>query len=259
MAIEKSREDQKNESLKEETKSNQSKEMVPMSEVQALIDERLKEVGSANRDADLATVVAKAVAEAVGGQQTPEKFDELQYMSPRQMPEDDYLDQPVLFWCTGILLVIGDDRRRGHAVPTPYGSIVFKPQGEKRVARGREIDIQILGTYESWSRTEVKWLKEHSLMGTRFYLKEDRTIDMNVDLRYAQKVAAYASGMAGVHASQVISQATAMGIPVVDDVNQMRIAIAQKKATEDIGKWDEAQKISLSKNRKHELLKKTGA
>ena len=254
MAIEKSKDEQKSLSQNEETKTPEQEEMVSMSQVEALINARLKESAAVNRDTDLATTVATAVAEAMRGNQPVEKFDDLQYLSQRQMPKDDILAAPVIFWALGILLVIGDDRRNRQSHPAPYGSVVFKPLGEKRIQRGKETEIQIFATYESWSKAEVEWLKGHSLMGSRFYLKEDESLDVNRDLMFANKVAKYAQGMMGTHASQVISQAQAMNIAITENIPQMRIAIAQRKATDEMGQWEESSKVILSGTAKSKLL-----
>ena len=256
MAVERSTDEEQSSSQNIETKETQSEEqMVSMSQVNALIEERLKERASANRDADLATTVATAVAQAMQVNQKVEKFDELQYLTPRQMAKDDYLEEPVVFWTLGVLLVIGDDRRNRVAEPAPYGTIVFKPQGEKRVQKGKETEIQILGTFESWSKIEVAWLKAHSLCGTRFFEKGGKTIDMNKDLVYANKVAQYAQGLMGTHASQIIKQCQAYEIPVLSqDVGLMRIAIAQKKATEEMVAWETSAKATLGKTQKSKLL-----
>lgn len=261
MAIQKSKEEKKGSEEKAVTKEIAGKEeMIPMSQVKDLISQSIKEYADANSQTQLITALTQALqANGGGNSRIEEKFDDLQYLSKQEIAKDDVLKEPVMFWGLGILIVVGDDKKNGRPVQAPYGTIVFKPQGEKRYQRGKETDIQILCTYESWSTIEVEWLRNHTLFGSTFSEKDDKGIDMNQDLRFAQKVSSFAAALRSTHASQILAQAKSMGLPMSMDIDQLRIAIAQARANEDIEKWNDAQRITLQDNHKNKLLKETGA
>jgi hypothetical protein len=262
MAIEKSK-DEKEKTSQEEITSKaevskkdtpeKSEEMIPMSQVQSLIDDRLKEVASANRDVDLGTAIAEALVNAQANNET-KKFDEFSYLSRAEIAKDDWLKEPVKFWALGVFLVIADDRRQGNQVPAPRGVIRFLPQGTKRKPRGKETQIQIICAYETRSKREAEWLKEHTLFGARFFLKSGDAF--NIDIRYAQKVASYVQAMMNTHANQVVAQATELGLNPDDDITTLRIAVAQHRAQNDISKYQERNKEILEETSKAALLTK---
>jgi len=261
MAIEKSKDEKVEKTSQEDvkvenvSKSETDEAMVPMSEVQSqvqsLVEDRLKEFQNANRDVDLGTAIAEAMVRAQAENKT-EKFDEFSYLSRAEIAKDDHLEVPVKFWALGILLIIADDRRKGNQIPSPRGVIRFLPQGTKRKPRGKETQIQIVCAYETRSRKEVEWLKEHSLFNSRFFMKSGEAF--NVDIRYAQKVASYAQAMMNTPANNVISMASQMNMNIDDDITTLRIAVAQARAKKDIEKYQNRDKEILINTQKASLL-----
>jgi len=259
MALEKSKDEKEKTSQDEkvekvtskEVQDQQEEQMVPMSQIDSIIKERMGEFSKNSRDVDLATAIAEAMVRAQNENET-KKFDPFSYLSRAEISKDDWLDEPVKFWALGILLVIGDDKREGQNIPAPRGLIKFLPQGTKRKPRGKETEIQILCAYETRSKLEAEFLQRHTLCGARFFLKSTEAFDVNI--RFAQKVAAYAQGMMNTHANQVISMARELGLNVDDDINTLRIAVAQHRAKVDVDRYEEIEKETLAENSKINML-----
>jgi len=257
MALEKSEEQKPAEEVKKEETQNEEV-MVPMSQVQALVDQSIKDAASSGSSSDVIKALTEALQNANSGGVTHDKYDELSYASPKNIGPEDMLEDPVVFWATGVLLVIGDDRKNRVNIPAPYGVVIFKPQGEKRVQRGKDTDIKILSTYNSYSKKEAEFLQSHTMFGAAFFLKSDAAL--SVDTRYTARIAAHAQGLRNTEAHQVLQQAKAMGLAVTDDVDTMRLQIATVKAKEEMKAYEQAELVMLKENDKDALLQgKVGA
>lgn len=226
-------------------------EMIPMSQVKELIAAQLAEHTQSSNNVELGTAIANAMVKAQH-ENEPHKFDEFSYLSRAEISKDDWMEEPARFWALGIFLVIGDDKREGNKVPAPRGIIKFLPQGTRRKPRGKETEIQIISAYETRSKIEADWLKKHTLCGARFFEKSGEAFSVNI--KYAQKVAAYTQGLMNTHANQVIGMAQAIGLDVTDDIQMLRISVAQHRATKDIENYESVEREHLAENGKNQLL-----
>ena len=118
MALEKS-EEQSEKEVKEET-AGSKEEMIPMSQVQALVDQSIANATKDGGSSELIKALTDALTSANSGGVTRDKYDELSYAQPADIGPDDMLEDPVTFWGTGVLLVIGDDKKNRVNIAAPY-------------------------------------------------------------------------------------------------------------------------------------------
>jgi hypothetical protein len=252
MALEKSEE--KDEPVKEvkADKAESQEEMIPMSKVQELVDQSVADAVKGGGSSELIKALTEAITNSKNSGVTQDKYDELSYAQPADIGPEDMLEDPVTFWATGVLLVIGDDKKNRVNIPAPYGVVTFKPQGEKRVQRGKETDIQILSTYNSYSKKESEFLQNHTMFGSAFFMKSDHAL--SVDTRYTAKIASYAQALRNTEAYNIIQQAKAKGLQVTDDVDGMRLQLATIQAKKDMEAYTQAELVTLKENDKDALL-----
>lgn len=252
MAIEKSTEDQQNDDQpKKETGQNEEQISMSKSDLEALINSKLEEKISQGQSSDVISQLTESLKSAIQGD-TYTKPDPFSYRSPASIDREDILEDPLIFWAPGFHFVIGDDKKNGIAIPTPYQIIEFKPEGSRKNQRGKEIDIQIWSTYKCQSKKEAQWLKDHTLYGIRFFTKSADAV--TADTRYTQKLAEYAQALRNTEPYRIIQQAKEAGEVFTDDVDTLRLVLAKKK-TEDYMKQFEVERVKmLDRNNKKDLL-----
>jgi len=232
------------------TNDGSEQEMVPLSQVEALIEAKMKErqAGPTLDNPDLAAAILQLAQS--NRAQNEESYDPGKYLT--EIDKDDYLDEPVVFWASGFMLVIGDDRQNGIPIKAPYGKIEFEAVGSKRQQRGKDIDIQIWCKYVCESKKVQKFLEDHTLFGVRFFKKAGDTI--NVDTRYTLKLASYYTGMKNIPAHQVFQQLRDMNLTFTDDVNEARLMIAKVRTDEEMKKYEDANIVRARNESKEGML-----
>jgi len=255
MAIEKSTEEQQNDEQPKKVEKTTDDEQITLSksDLEALIDSKIKSASASGESGQLIKDLTDSLKTAIQGDEY-KKPDEFAYLSPTSIDPDDLVEDGEIFWAAGFHLVIGDDKKNGIAIPPPYKVIDFRPEGSKRKQNGKEVDMQIWSTYMSHSKKEIEWLKNHSLYGIRFFTKSADA--MSIDVRYTQKLAEYAQAMRNTEAHRVVAQARELGLVVTDDLETLRLVIAQERAKDYMKQFEENEKIRLKSNTKTDLLTK---
>lgn len=241
----------KTESKKESKNTESKEEMVPLSMVQKLVDESIKSYQEKNPNGGNAELV-KMLADAIkdGNSKKIEKFDKTAYRDPEP---GDMLEYPVVFWSQGLNFVIGDDKDPvGRPIPAPLGVIVFKPNSAKKIFKGKEANMLILCKHMCQSKKELEFLRNHSVFNIRIF--EKATSAETIDTRYASLIAQYSASLKNTEAYRVVEQARTLGIAITDDVDGMRLQIAQHHAKVEVEKSEEAMKGSIRKEKKEALL-----
>jgi len=254
MAIKKSRLDEKPEEKKEQNQE-ETIELTPK-QLEEIIEAKLaKMVPGAKSETGNEERLVKMFAEAIN-KKDYELPSEFSYTDPADLDPDDMLEEPVVFWAPGFHVVIGDDKKNGRAIQPPVNRVIwFKPEGSRKVQNGKEVDIQIWSKFASYSKKEVEWLKNHSNHGIVFFTKG--STEMNVDLRYTQKLMQFANGLKNMEAHRVVKEAKDLGLTFTDDINMLRLGLAQYKTKEYMKQFETNEKALLMENAKADKLLKS--
>lgn len=256
MAVEKGKKDES--SKAEETTQNNASEgegvqMIPLSEVDALIQARLKEMtpgGSGGLTEELAKAL---VTIANNSEQAQEAYDPAKYLSPAQVASDDILEEVVVFWASGFGLVLGDDKKNGIPIRPPYGAVLFEPVGENRQQRGKDIDVNIWSKHVCESKKELEFLRNHTLFGIRFFEKAGETI--NVDQGFAIKLANHMTALRNTPSNQVHRMAREMELAFEEDLDKTRLMIASALIEKEKAQYAAANQIRVkNETREAEMI-----
>jgi len=253
MAVEKSRLDEK----PEESKGGQEEKIsLSPKELEELIDAKIASVSGGSKEIGGSDErMVRLLAEAINKKdyQLPDDFT---YTNPADLDPEDVLEEPDIFWAPGFNVVIGDDVKNGRAIPPPVNRVVwFKPEGSKRVQRGKETDMQIFSKFKCHSKKEGEWLRNHTLYGIIFFLKG--STDTNIDVRYTQKLMEYANGMNNMESNRVVEEARKLGIVFTEEIPLLRLGIAQHKAKEYMKQFEIKELDLLKENAKADQLLKS--
>lgn len=195
-------------------------------------------------DVDIADVLKDLVA---GLKEKPdsEKYGgDNFYVKHEDIDPEDLIIDGVPFYCHQVMYVIVDDKRNGHPVRTPFGNtIVFEYQSTRRVKNGKEERLHNISQYVSKSKKEVAWLKQHRGYGSIFF--ESHIDAMNVDGRKAAKLAKIMAVLQRSDTGKIIKLANQNGITPSQDVDMLRLSIANKQAENEIAAEDAANQIKL--------------
>ena len=177
------------------------------------------------------------------------------YVDQSHIDPDDILDKEdeVTFFCYRTRYLIVDDKRQGLPVQTPFkNEIWFKYSSTRQRQVGKEIELLNLSTYACKSKKEKEWLLEHTLYGSMFFT----SIDSNSapDSRKAAKLVKYMTSLMNMGQSDVVSMAKQHGIPMMEKVHEMRLAIANKLADQEVEKELAANEIRIQNTEKAKKL-----
>jgi len=177
------------------------------------------------------------------------------YVDVADLDPDDLLDQgeEIVFYAHKTGYVIVDDIRQGLPVRTPFGKeIIFKYQATRRRQAGKEVELFNFSIYVCKSKKEAAWLMEHTYYGTIFYSRAEEALSM--DARKAAKLAKYMTSLKAQDQFGVARTAKAHGIGMMENVNDMRIALANKLAEEEMAREKSESQMRLVETQKAEKL-----
>jgi len=207
----------------------------------------LKKIKS-NTDSGNSDATVAAIAELVKGLKTKtddEKYGgENTYVNVSDIDPDDYMEKGVTFFSHRVMTVIVDDKRNGHAVQNPYKTrMIFAYQSTKKVGSGNEAKLHNLSAYTTHSKKEVKWLEEHTGYGSQFFKSHMNA--MTTDSIKASKLARAMTVINRLDTGRIIKMAIDLGIEQSEDIQMLRIAIANKQVEALIAKEDEANQVRV--------------
>lgn len=225
--------------------------------LEALKKELAKEEGKTEGSGPNETVLAirelvtelkkKPDSEVYGGR--------FKYVSEENIDPDDLLppEERQTFFAYSSFYIIVDDLRQGHPVQTPFGNeIVFKYAATKKRQSGKEYQLSLYSTYTCMSRKELKWLKEHTMYGIKFF--ERNEAGASDDAIKAAKLAKFMLGLKyqGQHALQSLAQQH--DIKMMEDLDQMRIVLANHFADRELEQEQSASQTILKESRQAKEL-----
>lgn len=188
-------------------------EMVPLSFVEKLMKQM--EDKFAHQISKLKTNIGKEELE-----------EELNYVKEL---EDDWLEQPVVFFAFSMNFSIHGDKRRGVETLPPAGPIKFKPliRTKRKGARG-ETQVVSVSSVSVNSIEVVEYLRGHSQFGIAFY--ENMESAMNIDSTWAQKLVEAQQSIGRLSDMQIIARAKQEGMSVSQSVDGMRRSLVELTA-----------------------------
>jgi len=149
-----------------------------------------------------------------------------------QSLQDDWLENPVVFFAFSYQFSIHGDMRRGIETVPPQGSIRFKPVIRTKRKRGKETQVISVSSVVVHSKEVVDYLRTHTQYGILFF--ENVESAMNVDATWAQKMVEAQTSISRLSDIQVISRAQQEGIPVSQSPEDMRRQLVEKMAKRSI-------------------------
>ena len=164
-----------------------------------------------------------------------DKVDASGYLDPDRIDPKDILEGKdiVRFYAYKSNYVIVDDLRQGRAVQTPFkNKIMFDHMGTKTTGVGKHKETEHSCVYSCKSKKESEWLKDHSLYNVTFYASGGTGALMSTSSKKASKMASLMSGLKAQDRYSIISMCQQHGIEMMEDANEMRIALANKLSEE---------------------------
>lgn len=146
--------------------------------------------------------------------------------------QDDWLENPVVFFAFSYQFSIHGDMRRGVETIPPQGAIRFKPVIRTKRKRGKETQVISVSSVVVHSKEVVDYLRTHTQYGILFF--ENVESAMNVDATWAQKMVEAQTAISRLSDIQVISRAQQEGIPVSQSPEDMRRQLVEKMAKRSI-------------------------
>jgi hypothetical protein len=146
--------------------------------------------------------------------------------------QEDWLDNPVVFFAFSYQFSIHGDMRRGVETIPPQGAIRFKPVIRTKRKRGKETQVISVSSVVVHSKEVVDYLRTHTQYGILFF--ENVESAMNVDATWAQKMVEAQTSISRLSDIQVISRSQQEGIPVTQSPEDMRRQLVEKMAKRSI-------------------------
>lgn len=155
--------------------------------------------------------------------------------TPGELPVEDYLDEPVIFFAFASYFAIYGDKRMNKMISTPYGTkIGFKKafRWTKRSKTGRGTDVVTISQAVVRSKREVEWLRSHSKYQITFFESMKKAQD--TDPSYAQELADASGVVSGMGDMQVIERAKLEKLDVIEDMDALRKEVTKVIADKNI-------------------------
>jgi hypothetical protein len=155
--------------------------------------------------------------------------EDLDYVSEL---EDDWLEQPVVFFAFSFNFSIHGDKKRGLEDTPPHGPIRFAPLIRTKRKGQRGTQVISVSSVKIQSKQVVDYLRGHSQFGIAFY--ENMGSAMNVDSTWAQKMIEAQQSISRLSDMQVIARAKQEGISVTQSPEGMRKQLIEIQAKRSI-------------------------
>ena len=227
-----------------EGQDNNNKVEITPDQISELVEARLKEAlkdikkstekqQQSSSIEDLASMISKGVSDGMKSNTGQFEFN-IGY-EESQIDPDDYLEpkDQVVFAVHRLYDVIVADKRNGRVIKVPLEPIEFKIQATKIVKNGKESNITNVATYTCCSKKELKWLKEHTQYGIRFFDRIDKAI--SVDAHKASILAKNMTMLGAMNQYNIIKYSKEYGVPFSEDLNVMRAELANQMTNKELG------------------------
>lgn len=174
--------------------------------------------------------------------------------------EDDWLEQPVVFFAYSFNFSIHGDKKRGELTKPPHGAVKFKPLIRTKRKKGKQTEVVSVSSVKVQSRAEVEYLRNHSQYNIAFY--ENMESALNVDSMWAQKMVEAQQSISRLSDMQMIQRAKAEGIAITDKPEAMRRQLVELTARRAIKQHDNMlygslKAAKIDKNTDRAIVEKT--
>tara|TARA_R100000808_G_C2154309_1_gene165209 strand:- start:1730 stop:2509 length:780 start_codon:yes stop_codon:yes gene_type:complete len=167
----------------------------------------------------------------------PQKNPGTRMVAESEIDVDDYLDIPATFFCYSFSYTLFGDMKYGRQVKSPYGTpIKFKPlyrykrQGATKFSSAT-VSVSVATVR---SKKELEWLRNHSLFNIKFFEKIGDA--QNADVTFSEKVVETSNRLNSMSQFEVIERAKSEGIPISDDVDDIKRRLCFYLAEKNIKK-----------------------
>jgi len=177
------------------------------------------------------------------------------YLQNVDIDKDDFNEVGVTFCAYSTMYVVVDDKRNGANVLPPYGNrIVFDYQATSKYKVGKYDEISTYCAHTSHSNKEIKWLREHTFFGSRFY--EGAKEALSVSGEKAEVITRCMNRVNNMNQSDIVKYCKdpKYGVPITDDLRSMRVDLANKLADEEYGIKKQNRGIVERNTREDHLL-----
>lgn len=207
---------------------------------------------------DTADLIAKIVAEVRKADRSG-PVNPYVNVDPSIIDKDDILETPVVFYAHKCGYVITSDMKQGRSIGTPYGTpIIFTFHGSKKMSgSGKEQDIVNLSTYVCKSKAELEFLKNFTYFGSLIF--EDAQSASGIDARKATKMAKFIKSTENLDAYRLQAIAKERGLPMMKDIQQMRLIVATSFAEDELRKEDKELEIRVTNSVKEARFLQPGS
>lgn len=152
--------------------------------------------------------------------------------------EDDYLENPVIFFAYSSNFSIHGDKKRGVTSTPPTGPVKFKTVIRTKRKGRKGTQVISVSSVKVHSKALANWLEGHSQFGISFF--RDMDAAMSIDTTWAQKLVEANSSVQRLSDQQVIARCKQEGLPIGTDPDAMRkllvdhVAKKNKKRQDDM-------------------------
>jgi hypothetical protein len=150
--------------------------------------------------------------------------------------EDDWLEQPVVFFAFSFNFSIHGDKKKGLEETPPHGAIRFAPLIRTKRKGQKSVQVISVSSVKIQSKSVVEWLRGHSQFGIAFY--ENMGSAINVDSTWAQKMIEAQQSISRLSDMQMIARAKQEGISVTQSPEGMRKQLIELQAKRSIEQQD---------------------
>jgi Txe/YoeB family toxin of Txe-Axe toxin-antitoxin module len=155
--------------------------------------------------------------------------DDLSYVSEL---EDDWLDQPVVFFAFSLNFSIHGDKKKGAEDLPPHGAIRFAPLIRTKRKGHKGPQVISVSSVKIQSQQVVDYLRNHSQFGIAFY--ENMGSAMSVDSTWAQKMIEAQQSISRLSDMQIIARAKQEGVSISQSPEGMRKQLIEIQAKRSI-------------------------
>jgi len=176
-------------------------------------------------DGGNAQLIAELTKELRRGRIDNAYDSESNYVSEDEIDPEDHIEDGIMFFHHGAGYVIVDDKKSGRQIQTPFkNAIFFGYQSTKKIQVGKHIELHQLSSYTSYSKKEVKWLRESSYYGVMIF--DNTNTAMKSNHKTAIKMANLMNRVSAMGNGKIIDACKSAKIPIVKDMEQMKMLLA---------------------------------
>jgi len=189
----------------------------------------LKEKNAGGHVAERKEMTPYDMAKAIVLAQEESKGGKYFMRDAMDIDKDDYLENGVTFSSYGVGFFLGGDIKNGHYINSPYRRPMhFKYQGTNRFGSGKDTKISHFCSLVTHSKKEIEYLRNHIHYNVSFWESANKAL--NADARKAQMMVNSLSSLAKIDQHIIIKRCREEGLPVTDNFDQMRVALASIEA-----------------------------